>query len=73
MHGMRTEHGLSPMQLWIAGLQAHFHSSAALSVPPSFFENDVRNVQKYTCNSAVSVPDNVYITLPIFKSSIYLL
>ena len=36
MHGMRSEHGHSPMQLWMTGLQAHFSSTATHSVPPSF-------------------------------------
>ena len=41
MHRMHSEHGQSPLQLWTSGLQAHFGSTTALSVPPSFFENDV--------------------------------
>lgn len=37
MHGMRSEHGQSPLQLWMTGLQTHFGSTAANSIPPSFF------------------------------------
>ena len=41
MHGMCSEHGYSPLQLWTTGLQAHFGSGTVPSAPPSFFENDV--------------------------------
>ena len=36
MHGMCSEHGHSPLQLWMTGLQTHFGSTAAHSIPPFF-------------------------------------
>ena len=59
MHGMRSERGYSPMQLWTTGLQAHFGSDAAHSAPPFLFEKDVRDTIHYVYQR-VSI-DSLYV------------